>query len=48
VPVPQAEPVSLQMVQTKPDEAHLDKHGKSYSTRKDAYQKLIQPKPGTP
>jgi len=46
----QAEPVTLKMVQTKPDEAHKDKHGQAYSTHKDAYQKLIQsqPKPGTP
>ena len=48
VPVPQAEPVSLQMVQAKPEETHVDKHGKSYATHKDAYQKLTQPKPGTP
>jgi hypothetical protein len=46
----QAEPVSLQVLQTKPDESHKDKRGQSYSTHKDAYQKLIQsqPKPGTP
>jgi hypothetical protein len=48
VTVPQAEPVSLQVIQAKPDERHLDKKGQSYASHKDAYQKLTQPKPGTP
>jgi len=45
VAVPSAEPVSLQVVQTRPDSEHPDKHGRSYATHKDEYQKLTSPKP---
>lgn len=47
VAAPSAEPVSLQVVQTRPETQHLDKHGKSYSSHKDAYQKLTNPQPET-
>jgi hypothetical protein len=43
----QAAPAALQVVQAKPDEQHKDKRGQSYASHKDAYQKLVQPKPGS-
>jgi len=48
VAVPAAEPVSLQVVQARPEGKHLDKHNKPYDTHRDAYQKLTQPGPGAP
>jgi len=51
VAVPAAEPISLRLVQARPEARHLDKYNKSYDTHQDAYQKLIQstrPGPGAP